>query len=148
MVRIAHMYPERDIPVFQISVDAYSPEAHYKIGRELKSLREEGVLIFGTGNIVHNLRLVDWHMESKGFDWHMNLDEYIYENIFNRNYNSILKYNEMCSAAKYEYQPRIISILCYMPLELLIKKTRLVYSINPVNWSINNDKLSLGIKRY
>ena len=66
---LVHMYPDRDIPVSQISVDAFaSPEEHYKIGRELRALRDKGVLIFGTGNIVHNLRLVDWHKASKGFD--------------------------------------------------------------------------------
>lgn len=99
---LVHMYPERDIPVFQISVDAYAPpEVHYKIGSELKSLREQGVLIFGTGNIVHNLRLVDWRMGSKGFDWAYEFDEYIYENIINKKYNHILNFNDMCSAAKY-----------------------------------------------
>jgi len=67
---LVHMYPNRDIPAFPISIDADAPpEEHYKIGRELKTLREQGVLIFGTGNIVHNLRLVDWHKANKGFDW-------------------------------------------------------------------------------
>lgn len=99
---LVHMYPQRDVPVFQISIDAYAPpEVHYKTGRELRSLREQGVLIFGTGNIVHNLRLVDWHMGSKGFDWAYEFDEYIYQNIINKNYDNILKYKEMCCAAKY-----------------------------------------------
>ncbi|NLC14340.1 MAG: dioxygenase, partial [Chloroflexi bacterium] len=54
---LIHMYPEKQIPVFQISVDAYAPPAeHYRIGQELRLLRDQGVLIFGTGNIVHNLR--------------------------------------------------------------------------------------------
>lgn len=98
---LVHMYPERDIPVFQISVDAYAPpEAHYKIGKELRALREEGALIFGTGNIVHNLRLVDWHMGTKGFDWAYEFDDYIYENIIRKNHADILKYKEKCVAAK------------------------------------------------
>lgn len=99
---LVHMYPERDIPVFQISIDADAPpEAHYKIGRELRSLRDQGALIFGTGNIVHNLRLVDWHMGSKGFDWAYEFDDYIYENIMNKKYDDILKFKEMSSAAKH-----------------------------------------------
>lgn len=99
---LVHMYPARDIPVFQISIDAYAPpEAHYKIGRDLRSLREKGALIFCSGNIVHNLRLVDWHMGSKGFDWAYEFDEYIYRNILNKNHDNILKFREMCSAAKY-----------------------------------------------
>ena len=55
------MYPKMDIPLFQISIDANaSPEEHYEIGKALRSLRNEGVLLFGSGNIVHNLRLVDY----------------------------------------------------------------------------------------
>lgn len=97
---LVHMFPERNIPVFQISVDAYAPpKVHYKIGRELRSLREEGALIFGTGNIVHNLRLVDWHMGSKGFDWAYEFDDFIYENILNKNHGNILNYKEKCNAA-------------------------------------------------
>ena len=96
---LAHMYPERTVPVFQISIDANAPPAvHYQIGKELSALREQGVLIFGTGNIVHNLRLVDWHQASKGFDWAYEFDEFIYNNILDKNYNSILKYQEHASA--------------------------------------------------
>ena len=98
---LVHMYPDRDIPLFQISVDAYAPpEVHYQIGRELRALREEGVLIFGTGNIVHNLRLVDWNMTSEGFDWAYEFDDFIYNNIINKNHDNILKYLELGDAAK------------------------------------------------
>lgn len=98
---LVHMYPKRNIPLFQISIDAYAPEeVHYKIGKELGVLREKGVLIFGTGNIVHNLRLVDWHMGSKGFDWAYRFDDYIHENIVNKNHNNILKFNELGDVAK------------------------------------------------
>ena len=98
---LVHMYPDRDIPVFQISIDADAPpETHYKIGKELRSLREKGVLIFATGNVVHNLRLVDWHKGSKGFDWAYEFDDYIYENIETKNHNNIIKYNELGEIAK------------------------------------------------
>ena len=98
---LVHMYPDKDIPVFQISIDADAPpEVHYKIGEELKSLREDGVLIFGTGNVVHNLRLVDWHKGSKGFDWAYEFDDYIHENILKGNHNNIIKYAELGEIAK------------------------------------------------
>lgn len=98
---LVHMYPDRDIPVFQISVDAdASPEEHYKIGRELRALREQGVLIFGTGNIVHNLRLVDWYKANKGYDWAYEFDEYIHENILNKNHENILKYTRLGNMAR------------------------------------------------
>jgi len=98
---LVHMYPDRDIPVFQISIDADAPPVdQYKIGKELKALREQGVLIFGTGNIVHNLRLIDWNKASEGFDWAYEFDGYIYENIFSKNHENILKFNELGIIAK------------------------------------------------
>ncbi|WP_333782649.1 4,5-DOPA-extradiol-dioxygenase [Lutispora thermophila] len=98
---LVHMYPDRDVPVFQISIDAAAPlEEHYKIGKELRVLREKGVLMIGSGNVVHNLRLVDWHKVNKGFDWAYEFDDYIYENILSRNHDKILKYNEIGDIAK------------------------------------------------
>lgn len=98
---LVHMYPDRDIPVFQISVDAYAPPAaHYKIGTELKALREQGVLILGTGNIVHNLRLVDWDMLGEGYEWAYTFDEYIYENIMKKNHDPIIDYGRAGDIAR------------------------------------------------
>jgi 4,5-DOPA dioxygenase extradiol len=98
---LVHMYPGRDIPVFQVSVDAYAPpEAHYKIGKELGALREQGVLIFGTGNIVHNLRLVDWDMVGEGYDWAYEFDDYIHGNIIKKNHNNIINYDRAGDAAR------------------------------------------------
>ncbi|MDD4689952.1 MAG: 4,5-DOPA dioxygenase extradiol [Eubacteriales bacterium] len=98
---LVHMYPNRDIPVFQISVDANaSPGEHYKIGRELRSLREQGALIFGSGNVVHNLRLVDWNKAHKGFDWAYEFDEYIYKNIIGKNHDKILNFDKLGNIAR------------------------------------------------
>ncbi len=98
---LVHIFPKRDVPVFQISIDVNAPaEDHYKIGKELSVLREKGVLIFGSGNIVHNLMLVDWHKANKGFDWAYDFDEYIYKNIMGKNHENILKFNELGTIAK------------------------------------------------
>lgn len=90
---LVHMFPKRDIPVFQISIDANAtPNQHYKIGQELSVLREQGVLILASGNIVHNLRLVDWHQKNKVFDWAYEFDDFINKNIKNYNHDNILNY--------------------------------------------------------
>jgi 4,5-DOPA dioxygenase extradiol len=98
---LVHMYPERDIPVFQISVDAAAPpEVHYQLGQELKALRNQGVLLFGSGNIVHNLRLIDWGMLDKGFDWAYQFDDYIKENIENRHDEKVANYHSLGETAR------------------------------------------------
>lgn len=91
-----HMYPEADIPVFQISIDGYAPpEAHYRIGEELKALRERGVLLFGTGNIVHNLRILDWNMSEGGYGWAERFDGYIKDNILTGKHDNIVGYKDL-----------------------------------------------------
>ena len=97
---LVHMYPKRDIPVFQISIDATAPpETHYNIGQELRGLRHQGVLIFASGNIVHNLRMVDWKMAKQGFDWAYDFDQYIYDKIMAKRPQEILGFREASKSA-------------------------------------------------
>jgi 4,5-DOPA dioxygenase extradiol len=67
---LTRMYPVADIPVLQLSLD-YRKEAqyHYELASELAFLREKGILVVGSGNMVHNLRMVDWSGKTAGFDW-------------------------------------------------------------------------------
>ncbi|MBU5668449.1 4,5-DOPA dioxygenase extradiol [Peptoniphilus sp. MSJ-1] len=87
-----HMYPNRDIPVFQISIDATKDARyHYELGEKLKYLRDEKVLILGSGNVVHNLRLVDYNKKG-GFDFAIEFDRKIKEDILNKNHENIINY--------------------------------------------------------
>ena len=98
---LVHMYPDRDIPVFQISIDANAPsETHYAIGKELRALRNQGVLIFSSGNVVHNLRQIDWHQANVGFDWAHEFDDYIYNSILEGNYKNVINYKQVGDAAR------------------------------------------------
>jgi len=75
---IKHLYPNADIPVIQMSIDySQSPQYHYELAQQIKSLREKGVLIIGSGNIVHNLRMVEWKRlnDSFGYDWAIEANE-------------------------------------------------------------------------
>ena len=90
---LVHMYPQKEIPVVQISVNAQaSPEDHYKLGRELKRFRDEGVFIIGSGNVVHNLRLMDPGLPHSGTEWSNDFDHYIKDSILKRDYGSVMNY--------------------------------------------------------
>lgn len=72
---LAHMYPHADIPTFQISLDINKSMAeHLEVGRKLQALRKQGVLILGSGNIVHNLGKIDWKKKDSALPWNSNFD--------------------------------------------------------------------------
>ena len=74
---LVHAFPEADIPVVQLSINASQPpEYHLAMGRKLAALRERGVLVVGSGNVVHNLRAIDWKQPDAGFDWARRFDDY------------------------------------------------------------------------
>ncbi|MBS0316943.1 MAG: 4,5-DOPA dioxygenase extradiol [Proteobacteria bacterium] len=76
------MFPQADIPVLQLSMDYDRPPAeHYEIGRQLRGLREQGVLIVGSGNIVHNLRAMRWGAGDEAYDWAVTFDRIVAERI-------------------------------------------------------------------
>lgn len=88
---LCHMFPEADIPVLQLSLDiAKTPTEHYQFAKALAPLRDEGILIIGSGNIVHNLRQMIWRDEA--YDWAMEIDQLVAQQIEAGNHAALIDY--------------------------------------------------------
>ena len=93
------MYPGADIPVCQLSVNAQNtPEESYRVGQLLRPLREEGVLVLGSGDVVHNLSLVDWDMPG-GYPWADEFDGYIRDAVVAGRHGEVVQYQGAGPAA-------------------------------------------------
>ncbi len=93
---IKHLYPKADVPVIQMSIDyTQGAQYHYELAKELTSLRKKGVLIVGSGNMVHNLGMVAWdklNADEYGFDWAIEASEKMKKFILNGDHQSLINY--------------------------------------------------------
>lgn len=98
---IKHLYPKADIPVIQMSIDySQTPLHHYELAQQIKSLREKGVLIIGSGNIVHNLRMVEWNRlnDTFGYDWAIEANEKMKRFIVSGDHNPLINFRSQGKA--------------------------------------------------
>lgn len=96
---LAQMYPEATIPVFQLSINYYQPMAyHYQLAQQLSELRNRGVLIVGSGNIVHNLRRLQ--RVDQGYDWAYEFDQLITDRLIAGDHDSLVDYQKYGRAAE------------------------------------------------
>lgn len=102
---IKHMYPEADIPVIQLSIDyTKPPQYHFELAQKLNKLREKGILIIGSGNIVHNLRLIDWrniNTVGAGWDWAVEAREKTNNWLLDGNFQNIINYQKQGTFMQY-----------------------------------------------
>lgn len=94
---LKHIWPKADIPVFQLSMDfTQGPEYHFALAQALKKLREKGLLIIGSGNIVHNLGNLDWqNIDAKPFDWALEFDSIVKNHLDKGDYHSLVNYKQL-----------------------------------------------------
>lgn len=145
---IKHMYPEANIPVIQLSLDYYKkPQQHYELAKELNSLRNKGVLIVGSGNMVHNLRLVNWQKldENVGYDWAIEADNTMKQLILDGNHQALINYSKLGRA----FEMAIPTPEHYLPLLYVLalqenKDNVHLFNDKPVAGSLTMTSLKIG----
>jgi 4,5-DOPA dioxygenase extradiol len=136
---IRNIYPGAKVPVIEMSLDWHlTPQSHYDLGKELAPLRKSGVLIIGSGNIVHNLRMITWdHVNEPdyGFDWALKANEMFKNMISNNNHKDLINYSGLGK----EVQMAVPTPDHYLPLlySLALKEEN-------ENISFFNDKTVMG----
>ena len=136
---LRHLYPKADIPVVQLSIDYTKPASfHFELAKKLSELRNKGVLIIGSGNIIHNLRLVDYgnlDKDNYGYDWAIEAKETINGFLLKENYEPIINYEKQSKAI----QLAIPSPDHYLPLIYILALQQ-----KEENITLFNDKLVGG----
>ncbi|OYP33096.1 4,5-DOPA dioxygenase extradiol [Rhodopirellula sp. MGV] len=134
-----HLFPKADIPIVQLSVNRdLPPEKHFELGRRLNGLRDRGVLILGSGNIVHNLRLVDFQglqRKNYGFDWAVEAREFV---------NGCLKRGDYRPLFEYAKQGRAMQLAVPTPEHFLPLLYVLGLEHDPAKHHLFNDELLAG----
>lgn len=96
---VRHMHPDANIPVLQLSIDyTKGPRYHYELARELYSLRKKGVLILGSGNMVHNLRMIAWDRidtPGYGYDWALQMNDRFKQLITKNQHEDLIGYTNL-----------------------------------------------------
>lgn len=100
---LTHIFPKADIPVVQLSIDSRQPPRfHYDVGKRLRALREEGILILGSGNLVHNLRSYAWGVDdAPPFDWALRFEKRVRELLLNGDEAQVIEYQGLGPDAKF-----------------------------------------------
>lgn len=92
---LVHAFPKADIPVVQLSIDSTQQESfHYELGRLLIPLRDEGVLVIGCGNVVHNLRMLNWSDDAPPHDWAARFNAQVREHLERRDHQPLIDYEQ------------------------------------------------------
>lgn len=92
---LRNMYPDAKVPVFQLSIDyGKAPLYHYELGKELAGLRQKGVLILASGNVVHNLGMVSWNDPSKTYDWAIEFDALVKQKVLENDAQALIHYQK------------------------------------------------------
>jgi len=96
---LKHLYPKADVPVFELSIDDSQPTSyHFQLANALNKMREKGILIIASGNIVHNLKVIDWNnINAKPLDWAIEFDEIVKSKLNSQDFKTLVNYEQLGS---------------------------------------------------
>jgi 4,5-DOPA dioxygenase extradiol len=145
---VKHMYPDADVPVIQMSLDyTISAQQHYDLAKELKILRRKGVLIIGSGNMVHNLGMVAWNRlnDDFGYDWALEASEKMKKYILTADHQQLISYKSLGRA----FDLAVPTPDHYLPLFYALalqEKDEIINIFNdkPVGGSLTMTSLKIG----
>ncbi len=145
---IKHMYPNANIPVIQLSLDyRKSPAEHYELAKELQKLRERGVLIVGSGNVIHNLRMIDWQKlnTNYAYDWAKEAGSRINQYILDGNHHDLINYSKQGR----EFQLSIPTPEHFLPLLYILalqdnKEDIVLFNDQPIGGSLSMTSVKIG----
>lgn len=145
---IKHLYPDADVPVIQLSIDyTKPPQYHYELARELNKLRQKGVLIVGSGNMVHNLRMVAWNKlnEEFAFDWAIEANEKMKNYILDGDHEKLVNFRsqgrafDLAIPTPEHYLPLIYSLALQDKNEEIV-----LFNDKPLAGSLTMTSLKIG----
>ncbi|RFC54282.1 4,5-DOPA dioxygenase extradiol [Brumimicrobium aurantiacum] len=145
---VKHLFPEADVPVIQLSLDYnMTPQQHYELAQQLKKLRDKGVLIVGSGNMVHNLRKVDFRKinENYGYDWAIEADSKMKKWILQGNHQNLIDFKKQGEA----FNLAIPTSEHYLPLLYTLglrdeKDNTTIFNDNPIGGSLTMTSVKFG----
>jgi 4,5-DOPA dioxygenase extradiol len=146
---IKHLYPNADIPVIQLSLDYYkTPKEHYELAKDLDSLRKRGILIIGSGNMVHNLRMMAWdklNTDDYSYDWALEASVKMKQFILNNEHQALVNYGKQGKA----FELAIPTPEHYLPLLYILgikeeKETITLFNDKAVAGSLTMTSLKVG----
>lgn len=145
---LKHLYPHADVPIIQMSLDYnQTPQYHYDLAKELATLREKGILIVGSGNMVHNLGMIAWNRlnESYGYDWALEASEKMKKYINQKDHTSLINY----SSQGRPFQLSIPSPEHYLPMLYILalqgeKEELCFFNDKPVAGSLTMTSFKIG----
>lgn len=98
---LKHIFPGQKIPVLELSLDIEKePQYHFELGQKLAELRNKNILVIGSGNIIHNLKEIDFKDDAAPFGWASEFDSIIKNALVSRNFNSLINYNDLGVSVK------------------------------------------------